>query len=74
MKDASGYSPIMTAIAVNNLEVLLCMLKAILNKEPDYSLKTILSFNAKSNKTILTWAIESNRTSLIEVSILYNIT
>lgn len=58
----------MTAIAANNSEVLLHMLKAILNREPDHSLKTILSFNAKNNKTIMVWAVESNHTSLIEVS------
>ena len=58
----------MTAIAANNLEVLLHMLKAILHKDEDYSLKSILSLNAKSNKTILVWAIESNNVSLIEVS------
>lgn len=58
----------MTAIAANNLEVLLSLLRAILNREADYSLKTILSFNARNNKTILVWAIESNYTTLIEVS------
>ena len=68
MKDAIGYSPIMTAIAANNFDVLLHMLKAILNKETDHSLKAILSLNAKSNKTIMVWAIESNHTSLIDVS------
>ena len=58
----------MTAIAANNFEVLLHMLKAILNREADHSLKTILSLNAKSNKTIIVWAVEFNHTSLIEVS------
>jgi len=58
----------MTAIAAKNLDVLLNMLKAILNREADYSLKTILSFKAKDNKTIQVWAIESNHTTLIEVS------
>ena len=61
-------SLIMTAIAADNLKVLLHMLKVILNNETDYSLKTILSFNAKSNEMILVWAIESNHTSLIKVS------
>ena len=68
MKDAAGYSPVMTAIAANNPEVLLYMLKAILNQEADCTLKEILSLNARNNKRILVWAIESNYTSLIEVS------
>ena len=71
VRDASGFSPIMTAIAANNLEVLLHMFKAILHKEPEYSLKTILSLNAKSNKTIKVWSVESNHTTLIQVSKLY---
>ena len=68
VRDTLGYSPIMTAIAANNFEVLLHMLKAILNRETDQSLKTILSLYAKNNKTVLEWAIESNHTSLIKVS------
>ena len=68
VKDAAGYSPVMTAIAANNPDVLLCMLRVILNTEADCSLKEILSLNARSNKTILVWAIEVNYTSLIEVS------
>ena len=68
VRDAIGCSPIMTAIAANNFEVLLHMLKAILNRETDRSLKAILSLYAKSNKTILEWAIESNHISLIKVS------
>ena len=68
VKDAAGYSPVMTAIAANNHDVLLCMLKAILNREADCTLKEILSLNVRNNKIILVWAIESNYTSLIEVS------
>ena len=65
VKNATGNTPLMTAIIAGKLEVLLHMLKAITEFE---NIKDILSLDAKNNKILLTWAIESNQTILIEVS------
>ena len=67
VKNASGNTPLMTAIMAGKIEVLLHMLKAI-NMHEGMSFRDILSLDAKNNKTILTWAIEGNHTVLIEVS------
>lgn len=67
VKNASGNTPLMTAIMTGNKEALLHMLKAI-NEYQTKSFRDILSMDAKNNKTILTWAIEGNHTILIEVS------
>ena len=67
VKNATGNTPLMTAIVAGKMEVLLHMLKAI-NEYEKLSFRDIISLDAKNNKTLLNWAIEGNHTVLIEVS------
>ena len=67
VKNATGNTPLMTAIIAGKMEVLLHMLKAI-NEFEKMSFRDILLLDAKNSKTLLNWAIEGNHTVLIEVS------
>jgi len=68
VKNVAGNTPLMTAIAAGNVEVLLHMLKTIIKTER-VSIRDILSLDAKNNKKIFTWAIETNHSILIDVSV-----